>query len=125
MRVAIYLLTDQGGAHTNFMQEASDAGTILWPLVNERGAMLSGFMPCMHGTYTLTDATCNCLQDERRLADECRLLAPLVGGVGKRGDKSRLTLAKIVRGIASGAVRRHCEDREDQLMVSIWGMWGM
>lgn len=50
--------------------------------------------------------------DEKRLAEECRLLAPLVGGVGKRGDRSRLTLAKIVRGIATGDVRRHLEARE-------------
>lgn len=53
--------------------------------------------------------------DEKRLSDECRLLGPLLGGVGKRGDSSRLTLAKIVRGIASGEVRRHCEDRENKL----------
>lgn len=31
---------------------------------------------------------------------------------------SRLTLAKIVRGIATGAVRRHCEERENLLTVS-------
>jgi hypothetical protein len=55
--------------------------------------------------------------DEKRLVEECRLLAPLLGGVGKRSDKSRLTLAKIVRGIACGAVRRHCQDREDRLQV--------
>lgn len=47
-------------------------------------------------------------EDEKRLTDECRLLGPLLGGVGKRGERSRLTLAKIVRGIASGDVRRHC-----------------
>lgn len=35
-----------------------------------------------------------------------------MGGVGKRGDRSRLTLAKIVRGIATGDVRRHLEGRE-------------
>ncbi|GFR46907.1 hypothetical protein Agub_g8554 [Astrephomene gubernaculifera] len=51
-------------------------------------------------------------EDERRLAEECKLLGPLLGGVGKRGDKSRLTLAKIVRGIATGDVRRFCEERE-------------
>ena len=56
-------------------------------------------------------------EDERRLADECKLLGPLVGGVGKRGDKSRLTLAKIVRGIASGDIRRFCEERETALQV--------
>ncbi|KAK9831290.1 hypothetical protein WJX74_010686 [Apatococcus lobatus] len=50
--------------------------------------------------------------DERKLADECRLLGPLLGGTGKRGEKCRLTLAKIVRGIASGDVRRYCEGRE-------------
>lgn len=50
--------------------------------------------------------------DEKLLADECKLLGPLLGGAGKNGDNSRLTLAKIVRGIAAGDVRRHCEERE-------------
>jgi hypothetical protein len=58
-------------------------------------------------------------EDEKRLADECRLLGPFLGGVGKRGEKSRLTLAKIVRGIASGDVRRHCEGRERKLTVRV------
>ena len=56
--------------------------------------------------------------DEKRLADECKLLGHLLGGTGKRGEKSRLTLAKIVRGIANGDVRRHCEQREQLLQVS-------
>ncbi len=56
-------------------------------------------------------------EDERRLAEECKLLGPLLGGVGKRGDKSRLTLAKIVRGIATGDVRRFCEERERAIAV--------
>ena len=56
--------------------------------------------------------------DEKRLADECKLLGHLLGGVGKRGEKSRLTLAKIVRGIAGGDVRRHCEQREQLVQVS-------
>ena len=56
--------------------------------------------------------------DEKRLADECKLLGHLLGGVGKRGEKSRLTLAKIVRSIASGDVRRHCEQREQLIQVS-------
>ena len=56
-------------------------------------------------------------QDEKRLAEECKLLGPMLGGTGKRGEKSRLTLAKIVRGIASGEVRRHCEARERRLQV--------
>lgn len=56
-------------------------------------------------------------EDERRLTDECRLLGPLLGGVGKRGDGSRQTLAKIVRGIASGHVRAHCEGRERKVEV--------
>ena len=55
--------------------------------------------------------------DEKRLADECRLLGPLLGGVGKRGERSRMTLAKIVRGIASGDVRSFCEDREGVIQV--------
>jgi hypothetical protein len=57
--------------------------------------------------------------DERRLAEECRLLGPLLGGVGKRGDSSRQTLAKIVRGIASGHVREYLETRERRLKVGL------
>lgn len=55
--------------------------------------------------------------DEKRLAEECKLLGPLLGGSGKRGERSRLTLAKIVRGIASGEVRRYCEAREQKIEV--------
>ena len=55
--------------------------------------------------------------DEKRLADECKLLGHLLGGIGKRGEKSRLTLAKIVRGIASGDVRKHCDGREQLIQV--------
>ena len=55
--------------------------------------------------------------DEKRLADECKSLGHLLGGVGKRGEKSRLTLAKIVRGIASGDVRKHLEGREQLVQV--------
>ena len=58
--------------------------------------------------------------DEKRLAEECKLLGPLLGGSGKRGERSRLTLAKIVRGIASGEVRRYCEAREQKIEVQIW-----
>ena len=65
----------------------------------------------------LTVAPSPAQEDEKRLADECRLLGPLLGGQGKRGEKSRLTLAKIVRGIASGDVRRYCEERERKLQV--------
>ena len=59
--------------------------------------------------------------DEKRLVEECRLLGPLLGGVGKRGDGSRQTLAKIVRGIASGGIRQHCEQRERSLQVGARG----
>ncbi|KAK9785092.1 hypothetical protein WJX73_002624 [Symbiochloris irregularis] len=51
-------------------------------------------------------------EDEKRLADECRLLGPLLGGIGKRGDSSRGTLAKIVRSIASGQLREFVSGRE-------------
>lgn len=61
--------------------------------------------------------------DEKRLNTECRLLGPLLGGVGKRGDGSRLTLAKIVRGIAAGEVRKFCEERERAIKVR--GGWGL
>lgn len=56
-------------------------------------------------------------EDEKRLQEECKQLGPLLGGSGKRGEKSRLTLAKIVRGIASGDVRDFCEKREAELQV--------
>lgn len=56
--------------------------------------------------------------DEAKVNLECKLLGPLVGGIGKRGEKSRMTLAKIVRGIASGEVRKFLEDREDRIRVS-------
>eukprot|EP00803_Ostreobium_quekettii_P011467 evm.model.scf_458.5 EVM.evm.TU.scf_458.5 scf_458:40699-45583(-) len=53
--------------------------------------------------------------DEKTLQEECRALGPLVGGAGKRGEKSRMTLAKIVRAIATGEVRRHCTMREEKI----------
>jgi hypothetical protein len=62
-------------------------------------------------------------EDEKKLLDECKLLGPLLGGAGKRGDKSRLTLAKIVRGIASGDVRKHCQERESRLQVRGGQVW--
>lgn len=58
-------------------------------------------------------------EDEKKLHDECKLLGPLVGGVGKRGEKNRMTLAKIVRAISSGDVRKHCEERENRIHVSM------
>lgn len=57
-------------------------------------------------------------EEERRLVEECTRAGPLPGGVQKRGDKSRQTVAKIVRGNTTGDIRRHCEDRERKLMVS-------
>ena len=44
------------------------------------------------------------------------------GGAGRRGEKSCLTLAKIVRGIASGEVRDYCEKRDRELEVSSVGL---
>ena len=58
-------------------------------------------------------------RDEKLLAEECKLLGPMLGGTGKRGERSRLTLAKIVRGIAAGDVRRFCEHREHMLQVRL------
>ena len=55
--------------------------------------------------------------DERLLAEECKLLGPLLGGSGKRGERARTTLAKIVRGIAAGDIRQHLEERERDLQV--------
>ena len=51
-----------------------------------------------------------------KLATECQLLGPLLGstaeGGAREGDPGRHTLAKIVRGFASGAVREHCQERQ-------------
>ena len=55
--------------------------------------------------------------DEKLLVEECKLVGPLLGGAGKRGEKTRQTLAKIVRSIAAGDIRRHCEAREAQIQV--------
>lgn len=55
-------------------------------------------------------------EDERRLADECKLLGPLLSD-STAGDRALQTLAKIVRGIASGEVRQHVEARERELQV--------
>jgi hypothetical protein len=62
-------------------------------------------------------------EDEKRLVQECRLLGPLLGGAGKRGDANRQTLAKIVRGIASGDIRRHCQQREAAIKVWLVRAW--
>ena len=62
-------------------------------------------------------------EDERRLTEECAALGPLLGGVGRRGEKSRVTLARIVRAIASGEVRQHCERRERALQVPVLLVW--
>lgn len=40
-----------------------------------------------------------------------------MGGEGKRGDRSLLTLAKLVRGIAAGEVRQFCEAREREVQA--------
>ena len=55
-------------------------------------------------------------EDEKRLADECRLLGQYLSDAGS-GEKALQALAKIVRGIASGDVRRHMEARERELQV--------
>lgn len=54
-------------------------------------------------------------EDEKRLADECRLLGPYL--CDPEGEQCLQTLAKIVRGIASGEVRAHVESRERELQV--------
>ncbi len=60
-------------------------------------------------------------EDEAKLAAECHMLGPLLGsaaeGGGREGDPGRHTLAKIVRGFASGAVREHCQERERRIQV--------
>lgn len=77
-----------------------------------------GRRPHLQGRFSGRLAT---KDDEKKLNMECKLLGPLLGGVGKRGDGSRLTLAKIVRGIAAGEVRKFCEERERQMKVGRGG----
>ena len=83
---------------------------------------MSEMMPCVlswrGGLQGRFSGRLETKDDEKRLADECKLLGPLLGGLGKRGEKSRLTLAKIVRGIATGDVRKYCEERERKILVS-------
>lgn len=55
-------------------------------------------------------------EDEKRLAAECRLIGPLLGGAA-RGEKSLHTLAKLVRAIAAGSVRAHLEAMEAERQV--------
>eukprot|EP01024_Parvocaulis_polyphysoides_P054482 TRINITY_DN5505_c2_g2_i1.p1 TRINITY_DN5505_c2_g2~~TRINITY_DN5505_c2_g2_i1.p1 ORF type:complete len:330 (-),score=53.49 TRINITY_DN5505_c2_g2_i1:57-1046(-) len=55
------------------------------------------------------------VEDQKRLPEECRALGPLLGGSEQRGENDCRTLAKIVRAIAKGHVRRHCEGREMRL----------
>lgn len=60
----------------------------------------------------------NLQEDEAKLALECQLTGHLLGcGSGNGEDAARHTLAKIVRDIASGAVREHCEKRERCMQV--------
>jgi len=89
----------------------------------------TSYTRCRHLSQSLNAAWCvqgrfsgrlETKQDEKRLAEECKILGPLLGGSGKRGEKSRLTLAKIVRGIASGDVRKHCEAREAKIEVRVF-----
>uniref|UniRef100_A0A7S3QV13 Uncharacterized protein n=1 Tax=Dunaliella tertiolecta TaxID=3047 RepID=A0A7S3QV13_DUNTE len=57
-------------------------------------------------------------EDERRLAEECRLVAPLLGGTcAGRGERSMSSLAKLARAIAGGRVRQHCEEREHKIQL--------
>lgn len=58
-------------------------------------------------------------EDEKRLAAECRLVGPLLGGAS-RGEKSLHTLAKLVRAIAAGNVRAHLEAQEAERQVGAW-----
>ena len=91
----------------------------LWPWLHETdpvAAPACSRKPHLQGRFSGRLAT---KDDEKRLLDECKLLGPLLGGAGKRGDKSRLTLAKIVRGIASGDVRKHCQERENRCLVGM------
>lgn len=53
-------------------------------------------------------------EHEKALVAECKLLGPLLGGRGKRGEQSRNTLAKIVRAMATGEIREYLELREKE-----------
>ena len=85
---------------------------------------MSEMMPCVlswrGGLQGRFSGRLETKDDEKRLADECKLLGPLLGGLGKRGEKSRLTLAKIVRGIATGDVRKYCSPLSTAHFSSKW-----
>ena len=49
-------------------------------------------------------------EDERKLADECQLMAPLLSE-----DGSLCTLPTIIRAMATGSVRHHLEKQRDEL----------
>ena len=53
-------------------------------------------------------------EDEKRLAEECRRIGPLLGGAFS-GEMAMQTLAKIVRGIAAGDVRTFLEAQDREL----------
>lgn len=55
-------------------------------------------------------------EDEKRLAEECEALGPLVGfpGPGKRGH---CTVAKLARSIVAGSVRHVCEQRVAEIQA--------
>lgn len=55
--------------------------------------------------------------DEIRLARECRMLGPLLGGAA-RGDRSLHTYARVARAIADGSVRAHLEAKEAELRAA-------
>ena len=57
-----------------------------------------------------------CKADEARLATECALLGPLLGGgVAKRARKGeKMTLPALVRAIADGSVRKELQVRESR-----------
>jgi hypothetical protein len=58
-------------------------------------------------------------EDETKLAAECALVGGLLGcGDGARQVGGKPTLAKIMRGLAAGAVRARCELRERRIQVS-------
>ncbi len=58
-------------------------------------------------------------EDETKLAAECALVGGLLGcGDGAREVGGKPTLAKIMRGLAAGAVRARCELRERRIQVS-------
>ena len=79
---------------------------------------MSEMMPCVlswrGGLQGRFSGRLETKDDEKRLADECKLLGPLLGGLGKRGEKSRLTWPRLSAALlqaTSGSTVRSVKER--------------